>query len=1070
MSGRVVVSVVVILLLTPCARVFAQATPSTLHSFAATEAIGPDSLIQGKDGLFYGTAALGGSAQACTDYYGNAVGCCFDANNNPQACGTVFRVNADDSITVLYNFMGLGDGGMPTGLVQGGDGYLYGTTAVGGASINQTICDDPESSYPSPCCLDGNLNIVGCGTIFRISPSTPIPVGQPIDPLYSFYTADANGNFANTGAFPNPLIPGGTLAPGSTDSAFYGSALGCSFCSNANGMLFSLSVSGDGTAQVNSVYDFAAAKSSLLNPSALVEGSDGNLYGTTQMFGDSNCMQVVPAIPPNSPTYYGCGGAFVFDPATNTEAETDFTAAQGAINDTQTADGTAPLRAGPRPNAIVRQPQHNLPTGGPWSFPAVPVTLAETSDGKIYGSTPPTCANVYSSEGSIFTDDYESSPDCGAIAGNNSGEIYNPGTLFQLVPVTSGSTIAAPTVNTLYTFTQSGDGGGSLTGLTLGSDGDIYGSSGDETSADGLIFDVAPSSSPIGALPSVYTGSYAALVQGNDGNFYGVTADGELFEATPSSRLNAPVQLSFSANPFGAGSETTLSWAVTNAFSRSAQQCYAFAQSGAPGASSWTGLQQGTLTGKTFGGSISFTPTTPGTYTYAITCGGTESAVATLNVTLHPVTISETALPGGTVGTMYSATLTAAGGVGPYTWSLASGSRLPRGLVLNPSSGLISGTPTASGTFSFTVKVTDAESTPTTTTANFSITIAALPALTITQANLPSGTVNNTYSQMLTAVGGLKPYTWSLASGSSLPGGLKLNPSSGLISGTPTASGTFSFTVKVTDAESTPTTTTANFSIVVVQPLAIQAATLPQGMVGTVYSNSLAAAGGASPYAWSLASGSSLPPGLQLSAPTGAISGTPTASGTFSFTVMVTDAESTPATASANFSIVISPAPPAVTANPTQMTIAAPGDSGSTTLSFANFSGGAITVACSGLPSEADCNTTNATANSATLEIKTTAPVTAALDTATSRRFAFACFFPGLILAIGCARRRRWGAMIPVLLVLLAVGTLAGCGGSGSSTTTTNSNPGTPTGTSTVTVTATAGTQTAKAAITLVIQ
>src|SRR5262245_8012090 len=93
---------------------------------------------------------------------------------------------------------------------------------------------------------------------------------------------------------------------------------------------------------------------------------------------------------------------------------------------------------------------------------------------------------------------------------------------------------------------------------------------------------------------------------------------------------------------------------------------------------------------------------------------GTTNIVATLGsvtgstgltVTPGPLTITTTALPAGTVGAAYSATLTAVGGTPPYTWSIASGT-LPAGLTLTPASGVISGTPTATGTTSFTVQVT----------------------------------------------------------------------------------------------------------------------------------------------------------------------------------------------------------------------------------------------------------------------------------------------------------------------------------------------------------------------------
>jgi putative Ig domain-containing protein len=162
-----------------------------------------------------------------------------------------------------------------------------------------------------------------------------------------------------------------------------------------------------------------------------------------------------------------------------------------------------------------------------------------------------------------------------------------------------------------------------------------------------------------------------------------------------------------------------------------------------------------------------------------------------------PEITSASPLTSATEGTAYSNTLTATGGTAPYTWSVSAGS-LPGGLMLSPA-GALSGTPTATGTFSFTVKVTDAAS----ATATASLQITINPAgLTITTSSLPNGEVNAVYAAALAVTGGTAPYTWSITSGA-LPTGLNLDPSTGTIGGTPTQGVTgASITFKVTDSSS----------------------------------------------------------------------------------------------------------------------------------------------------------------------------------------------------------------------------------------------------------------------------
>ena len=164
------------------------------------------------------------------------------------------------------------------------------------------------------------------------------------------------------------------------------------------------------------------------------------------------------------------------------------------------------------------------------------------------------------------------------------------------------------------------------------------------------------------------------------------------------------------------------------------------------------------------------------------------------------LTITTTVLPEGNLGLAYNQTLEATGGIPGYAWSLNPGSNpLPLGLSLN-SSGIISGTSTAVGTTTITVRVTD--SAGGTATTDLSLSIRQVGALRITTLSpLPAGTVGTAYSLTLAASDGIGALSWSVVSGA-LPAGITLNPSTGQLSGTPTMQGTSLFTIRVQDSGS----------------------------------------------------------------------------------------------------------------------------------------------------------------------------------------------------------------------------------------------------------------------------
>lgn len=176
-----------------------------------------------------------------------------------------------------------------------------------------------------------------------------------------------------------------------------------------------------------------------------------------------------------------------------------------------------------------------------------------------------------------------------------------------------------------------------------------------------------------------------------------------------------------------------------------------------------------------------------------------------------------------------------------------------------------------------------------------------VPNVTIS-ATLPAALIGKYYSGKFTATGGTSSRTWTLASGS-LPAGLKLS-TSGSLTGTPTAPSVSTFTVQVTDTAKPKNVATKTVTLTV-PPIVVNAVAIPGGVVGKAFTRTtLTATGGKGSLVWSVVAGA-LPPGVKLSY--GALSGTPTTAGTYSFTVQVADSATPKNTATRAFSIVIAP-------------------------------------------------------------------------------------------------------------------------------------------------------------------
>ncbi|MGU3658394.1 putative Ig domain-containing protein [Methylobacterium fujisawaense] len=304
-------------------------------------------------------------------------------------------------------------------------------------------------------------------------------------------------------------------------------------------------------------------------------------------------------------------------------------------------------------------------------------------------------------------------------------------------------------------------------------------------------------------------------------------------------------------------------------------------------------------------GLLNGTPTTPGTYS-GIQVKAVDSNASPKSATSPAFSVvvatelvavvqgaSDAYVRNSPIPTISTAV---SGGTAPYTYALNG--TVPPGLSFSTTSGKITGTPTVAGQFGgLSVTASDANG-YVAETAPFAINVADPLVISGTP---PRGVAGSPYSFTFSAAGGQQPYAFTLAQGS-LPFGLDLS-SSGTISGTPFIAGTTTgLVVRVTDANGT-TRDTQPFSITLADQLTVASGPTGTATTGVGYSSAFAAAGGTAPYSFALVAGA-LPPGLTL-ATSGAVSGTPTAAGSYGpFSVRVVDADGTIATADAT--IVVS--------------------------------------------------------------------------------------------------------------------------------------------------------------------
>lgn len=301
-----------------------------------------------------------------------------------------------------------------------------------------------------------------------------------------------------------------------------------------------------------------------------------------------------------------------------------------------------------------------------------------------------------------------------------------------------------------------------------------------------------------------------------------------------------------------------------------------------------TGSLTGTITANT----------TPANITIVATdsYNSTGNSTYTLNIAQPAITVVPSTLSNGSVGTAYTATISATGGNTPYEFVVTAGS-LPGNVTLNSVTGNITGTPLANGTANFTIAAYDLYRSP----GNQSYTVGVTsPTVAITPATIANGVVGTPYTTTITATGGVAPYSWT--TNNPRPQGLSLSGATAVgnigtvvLSGTPTADGTYNFGVVATDSYGTQGVGNT-YTVGITRPtITVTPSSLSNATTGAAYSATITATGGVAPYVFSV-TGNSLPAALTLANTTGLLSGivVDNANSPFNFTVTAYDSFNSP--------------------------------------------------------------------------------------------------------------------------------------------------------------------------------
>ena len=599
--------------------------------------------------------------------------------------------------------------------------------------------------------------------------------------------------------FTDGYQPNGVIEDGSGD--LFGSAYsGGNGLGPYTGTLFELPQGSSATATLANSF---IGSNNLYGPiGSLAEDSSGNLYGTVlQSFGNDYGGLFELPVYSNTPNDLG----FTLDNNTGIAPRSGLIEdSSGNMFGTMSAggsfnDGTVfELYAGGSGLATLA-----VFTGGNGASPEGP--LVEDSSGNLFGTTffggasnVGTVFELANGAGTItslasFNNVNGAYPSSGLIldkSGNlfgttNLGGPSDDGTVFELQK-------GSGTITTLVSFNGS-DGAHPSGGVVQDSPGNLFGTTADGGSQNGgTVFEIPAGSGSITVLENFPAGSHpsAPLLQDSFGDLFGTTAGdgtsnyGTIFEVWPAPVITTTSLPDWTVNQPGY-------FQVINS------------THGAPVSNTYPPFNQFSVTSGTLppglilnnAGGLSGTPTATGTFTFTVTAtdaaGATGSYTYTVTIRPQPAIITPS-LASWTVNQPgYNQFLATFGGISPYAYTISAGT-LPPGLTFS-TGGDFTGKPTTSGTTFITVTATDSVGASTSNTYALVIN----PPVSMANTTLPNGDVGVSYSQPLSASGGTGTLSFSAPPGG-VPPGLTLS-STGVISGTPTSAGLYTFTVTATD-------------------------------------------------------------------------------------------------------------------------------------------------------------------------------------------------------------------------------------------------------------------------------